>query len=65
MSLPETIEEIDNAITVAELAILLHLSRTALYDMARRGAIPHFRIGGSLRFDPQAIAAWLRSRTIK
>ena len=26
MSLPETIEEIDNAITVAELAILLHLS---------------------------------------
>jgi excisionase family DNA binding protein len=65
MSLPETIEAIDNAITVAELAILLNLSRTTLYDMARRGAIPHCRIGGSVRFDPHAIAAWLRSRTIK
>ena len=62
MDPPEKIEARARAITVAELGVLLHLSRTAIYDIARRGAIPHYRIGGSLRFDPHAIAAWLRSR---
>jgi excisionase family DNA binding protein len=63
MSLPEKIEAIDHAITVAELAALLHLGKTAVYDMVRRNAIPHYRLAG-LRFDPQELADWLRSRFI-
>ena len=27
-----------------------------------RSAIPHFRVGGLIRFDPQAVADWLRRK---
>jgi excisionase family DNA binding protein len=64
MTLSEKIEAIDHAITAAELAALLHLGKTAIYDMAHRSAIPHYRISGSVRFDPHAIAEWLRDHTI-
>jgi len=63
MSIPQRIEAIDHAITVSELAALLHLSKTAIYDLVRRNAIPHYRLVG-LRFDPQEVAEWLRSRFI-
>ncbi len=63
MSLPEKIEAIDHAITVAELSTLLNLGKTAIYDLVSRNAIPHYKIAG-LRFDPQETADWLRSRFI-
>lgn len=63
MSLPEQIEAIDRAMTVSELAALLNLGKTAIYDLVRRNAIPHYRVAG-LRFDPQETADWLRSRFI-
>jgi excisionase family DNA binding protein len=50
---------------VAELAELLNLGRTAIYDMVRRCAIPCIRIGYSVRFDPDEIAKWLRARSSK
>jgi excisionase family DNA binding protein len=63
MSIPEKIEAIDRAMTVSELASLLNLGKTAIYDLVRRNAIPHYRVAG-LRFDPQETADWLRSRFI-
>ncbi|MGD0938998.1 MAG: helix-turn-helix domain-containing protein [Terracidiphilus sp.] len=65
MTISEKVESIDHAITVSELSALLHLGKTAIYDMARRAALPHYRISGSLRFDPQTIAEWLREHTIE
>lgn len=64
MSLIKKIEAIDHAVTVAELSVLLNTGKTAIYDMARRYAIPHYRVAG-LRFDPQELADWLRGRSIK
>lgn len=64
MSLPEKIEAIDRAMTVSELAKLLNLGKTAIYELVRRNAIPHYRVAG-LRFDPQETADWLRSRFIR
>jgi excisionase family DNA binding protein len=63
MSIIEKISSIDHAISVAELASLLNLGRTAIYDMVHRGAIPSFRVGYSVRFDPHEIAEWLRDRS--
>ena len=63
MTIPERLEAIDHAITVSELAAYLHLGKTAIYDLVRRNAIPHYRLAG-LRFDPQEVAEWLRSRFI-
>jgi excisionase family DNA binding protein len=65
MSIFERLASIDHAITVAELGELLSLGRTAIYDMVRRGAIPCIRIGYSVRFDPDEIAKWLRTRSSK
>ena len=63
MSIPERLEALEHAITVAELADLLQVGKTAIYDLVRRNAIPHYQLAG-LRFDPQEIADWLRSRFI-
>jgi len=51
MSIPEKLEAMESAFTVAQLAAVLNLGKTAIYDLVRRNAIPHYRLAG-LRFDP-------------
>ncbi len=63
MSIIEKLASIDHAISVAELASVLSLGRTVIYDMVRRGAIPYIRVGYSVRFDPDEIAKWLPDRS--
>ena len=60
-SLPDQIEGIPHALTAAELATLLAVSRITVFKLAKAGRIPCFRIGSCVRFDPRAVAAWLRS----
>ena len=62
-SLIDQIAAINRAITVPELSKLLHLGRTAIYDLVKRQAIPYIRIGYNVRFDPTGIAEWLRSKS--
>ena len=38
----------------------LAVSRIALFKLARSGRIPSFRIATCVRFDPRAVAKWLR-----
>lgn len=45
--------------TVDEVSELLNTSTDTIYRMARRKQIPSAMIGGSRRFDPAALAAWL------
>jgi excisionase family DNA binding protein len=59
-SLPDQIERIPHALTAAELAQLLAVSRITLFKLAKAGRIPAFRIGTCVRFDPRAVANWLR-----
>ena len=58
------IERRTSALTAPELADLLGLGKTAIYNLAKRGGIPHYRVAGSIRFDPATTAAWLRNREI-
>jgi excisionase family DNA binding protein len=46
-------------LTVTEAAQLTGLARRTVYAMAEQGRIPHYRIGGALRFDPVELADWL------
>jgi excisionase family DNA binding protein len=48
------------ALRVNEVAALLSVSERLVYRLAAERLIPAFRIGNSLRFDPAALAAWLR-----
>ena len=58
------IERRTSALTAPELADLLGLGKTAIYDLAKRGGIAHYRVAGSIRFDPAKTAAWLRNREV-
>lgn len=58
------IERRERAWSASELAELLGCSDKHIYSLAKSGRIPHLRIGGVIRFDPGATAAWLRERYI-
>jgi excisionase family DNA binding protein len=64
MMLLEKLNSMEHALTVAEVAKLLGFGKTAIYDMVRRGAIPHIRVGYSVRFDPREIAGWIQHRSV-
>ena len=60
LCLADQIERITHAITATELAQWLAVSRITIFKLARGGRIPCFRIGTCVRFDPRAVAKWLR-----
>src|SRR5260370_10378515 len=60
MSLPDRIERIGRALTAAELAKMLTVSRITIFKQAKAGRIPSFRIGTCVRFDPKSVGTWLR-----
>lgn len=49
-------------LTADEVAQLLKVERSWVYDAARRGAIPHVRLGRYVRFHRESIETWLRAR---
>ncbi len=62
LSLADQIEQTGRALTAAELARVLSVSRITIFKQAKAGRIPSFRIGTCVRFDPRAVANWLRTR---
>jgi len=58
------IEHWPHALTAPEFADLLGVGKTKIYDLAKRGGIPHYRVAGSIRFDPATTAAWLRQHEL-
>jgi excisionase family DNA binding protein len=43
---------------VQDVARALNVSRSWVYQQAERGELPAIRLGGLLRFDPEAVRAW-------
>lgn len=62
MSIADSIEQLDHAISAPELARLLGVHKLTIYRQAQAGALPCFRIGSAVRFEPRVVAAWLRHR---
>ena len=62
MNLVEQLEARSGAMRVSELCELLGVDDKHIYRMAARGTLPSFRVGGAVRFDPQEVAKWLRSK---
>jgi excisionase family DNA binding protein len=58
--LASRIEKLPGALKASELAELLNLGKTAVYEMAAKGRIPCIRIGATVRFDPSRTATWIR-----
>jgi len=58
------IEQWPRAISGRELSVLLDMSQSAIFGLPKRGELPHYKVGNSVRFDPHATAQWLRQRQI-
>ncbi len=50
---PET-----KVITIGELAMYLHVHRSTLYRLLKKGQLPGFKIGSDWRFNIEAIDQW-------
>jgi excisionase family DNA binding protein len=50
--------------TVADVARYLKASRSWVYHRAESGELPCLRVGGLLRFDPEAIRAYARGQPV-
>ena len=62
MKLVETLKNRTGALKVGEVAKLVGVTPQHIYKMAASGSIPSFRISGSVRFDPDEVAAWLKEK---
>jgi excisionase family DNA binding protein len=65
LAVPKVIQALqarDGALRAPELAKLLGVTRQHVYKMAAEGAIPSFRVGAAVRFDPAMVAEWLRRK---
>jgi excisionase family DNA binding protein len=65
LSLIDHLKTFQRAILPHELADLLQVSRLTVIRKAKRGTIPSFRVGHSVRFDPKAISQWLQKRGVQ
>jgi excisionase family DNA binding protein len=64
LSLTDRLRAIDRAMTADDLATLLQVSRLTIIRKAKKRTIPSFRIGACVRFDPKAIACWLKKHGV-
>jgi excisionase family DNA binding protein len=64
MRLVELVEKKTEALRVNDVAPILGVSIQQVYKMAANGQIPSFRVGCSVRFDPQDFAMWLKTRSL-
>ena len=62
LTLADRVERIGRALTAKELAQILSVSKITIFKQAKAGRIPSFRIGTCVRFDPRAVANWLRAQ---
>jgi excisionase family DNA binding protein len=49
-------------ISPEELAAALKIARVTTYQWVRRGVIPHLKLEGVVRFDPEEIDKWLKDK---
>lgn len=65
MSIIETLEKAEHALTVPEVSRLLSVSQRTIYQYAASGRIPALKIGSAIRFDPHELARWIRQREMQ
>ncbi len=56
-----SLESCGKLLTPGELAEILNVSAKTIYQMAELNIIPSLKIGGSVRFNPTDISAWLET----
>ncbi len=63
-SIVEFIGSLKTLQTANQLGEFLGMSPKTLSQWSKQGRMPHIKMGSALRFDPKAIAAWLKTRSV-
>jgi excisionase family DNA binding protein len=50
-------------LSVRQISEMLGYHKMTLYSWVAAGKIPHLRIEGTIRFDPNKLAVWLQERS--
>ena len=50
---------------VQQVARILGLHPKTIYAYVERGEMPHYKIGGRIRFDPAQVMKWLQAREVE
>jgi hypothetical protein len=58
MSIKEQIGSFGKAMQAKDLATIFGVNKDLIYEQARLGIIPSFRIGSAVRFDPRKVCDW-------
>lgn len=56
--------ELEQSLTVPEVAKLLRMSRQTIYNMVKAGNIPHFKVGNKVRFNRADLDALMQTKTV-
>ena len=56
--------ELEQSLTVPEVAKLLRMSRQTIYNMVKAGGIPHFRVGSKVRFNRADLDALMQTKPV-
>ena len=63
-SISDYLSQLDHCLTAPALARILGIHKITVYKLAAAGEIPSFKIASSVRFDPRAIARWIREQAV-
>lgn len=63
--MPNGSDTIPNLITPDELRKLLRISKTGVYRLVEKRAIPFYRVRGALRFDKRDVLEFLRNGRVE
>lgn len=61
-NIPEIQKQLEGLMDVIEVAEILGLSRSKVYDLLSRNELPHYRIGGTYRVSMEQLQRYLQSR---
>jgi excisionase family DNA binding protein len=61
-SICETLKSQRGLMKAEAVAALLGLHVKYVYELARQGKLPSYRIGGATRFDGKEVSVWLTSK---
>lgn len=56
--------ELEQSLTVPEVAKLLRMSRQTIYNMVKAGDLPHFRVGTKVRFNRADLDALMQTKRV-
>ena len=56
--------ELEQSLTVPEVAKMLRMSRQTIYNIVKSGDIPHFRVGNKVRFNRADLDALMQTKTV-